>query len=82
MDICHELSQFLPSLIRVNRVYKERCRMYFCYHKGRWRFLKIVIHLHCMGTDNSIWLTCCALHNILLEVDGMNVLRNDVFSYQ
>ncbi len=30
--------------------------------KGRWRILKA----------DYIWLTCCALHNWLLDIDGMN----------
>jgi Plant transposon protein len=40
--------------------------------KGRWRILKTGIRLH--GTENAdkIWKTCCALHNMLLEVDGLD----------
>ena len=40
--------------------------------KGRWRILKSGIRLH--GTDKAdkTWKTCCALHNWLLEVDGLN----------
>ena len=39
--------------------------------KGRWRILRYGIRL--WGTTNcdNIWLTCCALHNMLLEVDGL-----------
>jgi hypothetical protein len=40
--------------------------------KGRWRILKSGIRLHGMDTVDSIWLTCCALHNMLLEADGLN----------
>eukprot|EP00804_Cyclotella_cryptica_P019193 CCRYP_006108-RA/>CCRYP_006108-RA protein AED:0.21 eAED:0.21 QI:0/-1/0/1/-1/0/1/0/331 len=42
--------------------------------KGHWHILKSVILLH--GTDavDGIWLTSCALHNMLLEVDGLELL--------
>jgi len=30
------------------------------------------IRLQGMDTCNNIWLTCCALHNWLLEVDGLD----------
>ncbi|KAG7336915.1 DDE superfamily endonuclease [Nitzschia inconspicua] len=40
--------------------------------KGRWRVLKSGIRVH--GTDKSdmMWKTCCALHNWLLEIDGLD----------
>jgi len=40
--------------------------------KGRWRILKTGVRVH--GTDaiDNIWCTCCALHNYLLEVDGLD----------
>ncbi len=40
--------------------------------KGRWQILKSGICLH--GTDavDCIWLTCYALDNMLLEVDGLD----------
>ena len=38
--------------------------------KGRWRILKSGIRLHGVDTADNIWMTCCALHNMLLEVDG------------
>ena len=38
--------------------------------KGRWRILKAGIRVHGIDTADSIWMTCCALHNMLLEVDG------------
>eukprot|EP00804_Cyclotella_cryptica_P000426 CCRYP_020668-RA/>CCRYP_020668-RA protein AED:0.19 eAED:0.16 QI:0/-1/0/1/-1/1/1/0/308 len=40
--------------------------------KGRWRILKSGIRLHGTDTVDCIWLTCCALHNMLLEVDGLD----------
>lgn len=40
--------------------------------KGRWRVLKTGIRLHGCGATDKIWLTCCALHNFLLFVDGLS----------
>ncbi len=41
----------------------------------RWRILKTGIRVHgreLYGKVDNIWLTCCALHNWLLEVDGLS----------
>ena len=38
--------------------------------KGRWRILKGRIRLHGTAAADKVWATCCALHNMLLEVDG------------
>jgi hypothetical protein len=40
--------------------------------KGRWRILKTGIIIYGTECAGKIWLTCCALHNWLLEVDGLN----------
>jgi Plant transposon protein len=40
--------------------------------KGRWRILKTGIHVHGVEAADNIWLTCCALHNLLLESDGLS----------
>jgi len=40
--------------------------------KGSWWILKTGIRLQGMEVTNKIWKTCCALHNWLLEVDGMD----------
>ena len=40
--------------------------------KGRWRILKTGIRLHGVEACDKIWGTCCALHNWLLEVDGLD----------
>ena len=53
--------------------------------KGRWRILKTGIRLFGFRKADQIWLTCCALHNFLLEDDGLskrwkkgvNLLRSD-----
>jgi DDE superfamily endonuclease len=42
--------------------------------KGRWRILKTGIRLHGVVSADKIWMTCCALHNWLLEVDGLEKL--------
>ena len=40
--------------------------------KGRWRVLKSGIRLYRLKDADRIWKTCCALHNMLLEVDGLD----------
>jgi len=40
--------------------------------KGRWHVLKASIHLFKLKDADRIWKTCCALHNVLLEVDGLD----------
>ena len=40
--------------------------------KGRFRILKTGVRLHSTLSVDRIWLTCCALHNMLLEVDGLD----------
>ena len=39
--------------------------------KGRWRILKTPIRIHSHLTIDNIWFTCCALHNMLLDIDGL-----------
>mgnify|MGYP000223239855 FL=1 len=38
--------------------------------KGSFRMLKSGMRLQSIDAVDSVWLTCCALHNWLLEVDG------------
>ena len=40
--------------------------------KGRWKCLKYGIRLQGHKTADQLWLTCCALHNMLLKVDGLS----------
>jgi len=40
--------------------------------KGRWRILKEGILLHWLKDADPIWKTCFAMHNLLLEVDGLD----------
>jgi len=40
--------------------------------KGRFCILKTGIRVHSLKTADQIWKTCCALHNWLLEMDGLD----------
>ena len=40
--------------------------------KGRWRILKAGIGLDGVSIADDIWMTCCALHNMLLDIDGLS----------
>ena len=40
--------------------------------KGRFCILKSGIRLHGVDIADNIWMTCCALHNHLLEIDGLS----------
>jgi DDE superfamily endonuclease len=40
--------------------------------KGRWRVLKSGIRTHGSVSADQTWFTCCALHNWLLEIDGLD----------
>lgn len=40
--------------------------------KGRWRILKTGIRLNGIDAADKIFLTCCALHNWLLDIDGLD----------
>ena len=40
--------------------------------KGRWRILKTGIRLAGVENADKIFLTCCAVHNWLLDVDGLS----------
>ena len=40
--------------------------------KGRWRILKSGIRLFGTVVPDNVFLTCCALHNCLLEIDGLD----------
>jgi hypothetical protein len=40
--------------------------------KGGWRVLKLGIWIQGVDAVDNIWLTCCMLHNWLLEIDGLN----------
>ncbi len=45
--------------------------------KGRRRILKTGIRVYGVDKVDDIWLTCCALHNWLLDIDGLSDQWND-----
>jgi hypothetical protein len=59
----------------------ERMRKYvecaFGILKGRFRILKTGVRVHGVEATDKIWLTCCALHNFVLEADGLNEQWNN-----
>mgnify|MGYP003331645556 FL=1 len=45
--------------------------------KGRFRILKAGVRMHGVNICDQIWLTCCALHNMLLDKDGLSIEWQD-----
>ena len=39
--------------------------------KGRFRLLKAGVRLDGINAVDNVWFTCCALHNWLLDIDGL-----------
>ena len=39
--------------------------------KGQFRILKTGIRVHCVDAADNIWMTCCTIDNMLLEIDGL-----------
>jgi DDE superfamily endonuclease len=46
--------------------------------KGRFRVLKTGIRLDGPEASDKVWLTCCALHNLLLEEDGLDDWNGEI----
>lgn len=44
--------------------------------QGRWRILKAGVRLWGVLKADGVWLTCCALHNWLLDIDGFGGVWN------
>jgi hypothetical protein len=40
--------------------------------KSRWRNLKSGVYVNGVDKVDEIWLTCCALHNLLLDIDRLS----------
>jgi hypothetical protein len=40
--------------------------------KGRWRILKTGIRLQSRAIIDDVFFTCCVLHNVLMEYDGLH----------
>jgi hypothetical protein len=49
--------------------------------KGHFHVLKTGIHLHGTVNAEKIWCPCCALHNWLLEVDGLDAKWGESGNY-
>lgn len=60
-----EFSEWLESM-------RKDVECTFGILKGRWRILKAGIRTRGLGRADKIWKTCCALHNYLLETDGLD----------
>jgi hypothetical protein len=63
-------SQWLESL-------RKDVECAFGILKGRWRILKTGICCHNTEVSDNVWMTCCALHNLLLDVDGLSHKWNE-----
>ena len=46
--------------------------------KGRFRILKLPLAFRYKSDIDNIWFTCCILHNLLHEYDGLDMLEEDV----
>ncbi|CAB9527088.1 Plant transposon protein [Seminavis robusta] len=63
---CEErLSEWIES-------FRKDAECCFGILKGRFRVLKTGIRLEGPEAADRVWLTCCALHNMLLKVDGLD----------
>ena len=40
--------------------------------KGRFCILRYGFRFHSIANCDKLWLTCCALHNLLLDIDGLD----------
>ena len=61
--------------IRWSRWFKLMCLDVECTFgilKGGWRVLKSGVQIYGVDSVNYVWFTCCALHNWLLEIDGLS----------
>ena len=41
--------------------------------KGRFFILRYGFRFYSITDCDNMWLTCCALHNMLLEIDGLHL---------
>ena len=60
----HDFTKWLESI-------RKDVECTFGILKGRFRQLKTGTRLHGIKATYRIWLTCCAMHNMLLDVDGL-----------
>jgi hypothetical protein len=58
---------------KFNNKFRRRFRCHYqSYLLLLVRVLKTGIRIHGVEVTDSIWLTCCSLHNLFLEQDGLN----------
>ena len=58
--------------------FRKDAKCTFGIPKGRFHILKTGISLEGPMAADRVWLTCCALHNFLLEEDGLDDLNGDL----
>ena len=65
-DICTEIrfSEWIKSI-------RKDVECTFGILKGRFRILRYGVCVWGVEKTDQLWMTCCALHNMLLEVDGL-----------
>lgn len=61
----------------LDRVQKDSS-CFFDRLKGRFRLLKLPIAMHTLQDVDNVFLTCCILHNMLHDFDGLHELEADV----
>jgi hypothetical protein len=52
--------------------FRKDSECFFGILKGRWRILKTGVRLEGPEAADRVWLTCVALHNWLLKIDGLH----------
>lgn len=62
---------------RLERV-REDAERPFAIIRGRFRLLKTKVTYHNPERVDSVWLTCCILHNMLLKFDGLDALEEGI----
>ena len=61
----------------LERVRKD-IECFFGRIKGRFRILKLPLPFRHKTDIDNVWFTCCVLHNLLHEFDGLDNLEPDV----
>jgi hypothetical protein len=51
---------------------------FFGILKGRFRILKLPLQYHTVDRVDSVFFSCCVLHNMLHAFDGLDVFERDV----